>query len=60
VPQNTKPKEIRILVMLRMNDEFMEYMRDSYPDTPLSEFRAVDTYVRVHGGVEALEDDEID
>jgi hypothetical protein len=46
--------------MLRMNDEFMEYMRDSYPDTPLSEFRAVDTYVRVHGGVEALEDDEID
>ena len=39
---------------------FMEYMRSSYPDTPLSEFRAVDTYVRAHGGVETLEDDEDD
>jgi hypothetical protein len=38
----------------------MEYMRSSYPDTPLSEFRSVDTYVRVHGGVETLEDDEDD
>ena len=46
--------------MLRMNREFMEYMRASYPDTPLSEFREVDTYVRAHGGVEALEDDEDD
>ncbi len=55
-----KPKEIRILVNLRMNREFMEYMRASYPDTPLSEFRAVDTYVRAHGGVETLEDDEND
>ena len=55
-----KPKDIRILVMLRMNREFMEYMRASYPDTPLSEFRVVDTYVRVHGGVETLEDDEDD
>jgi hypothetical protein len=36
-----KPKEIRMLVMLRMNREFMEYMRTSYPDTPLSEFRPV-------------------
>jgi hypothetical protein len=35
-------------------------MRSSYPDTPLSEFRAVDTYVRAHGGVEALEDDQDD
>ena len=43
-----------------MNREFMEYMRSSYPDTPLSEFRAVDTYVRAHGGVEALEDDQDD
>jgi hypothetical protein len=34
-----------MLVMLRMNREFMEYMRVSYADTPLSEFRAVDTYV---------------
>ena len=53
-----KPKEIHVLVMLRMNHEFMEYMRASYPDTPLSEFRAVDAYVRTHGGVETLEDDE--
>jgi len=49
-----------MLVMLRMNREFMEYMRASYPDTPLSEFRAVDTYVHAHGGVEALEDNEDD
>jgi hypothetical protein len=55
-----KPKEIRMLVMLRMNRDFMQYMRASYPDTPLSEFRVVDTYVRDHGGVEALEDDEDD
>ncbi len=53
-----KPKEIRMLVMLRMNRDFMEYMRASYPDTPLSEFKIVDTYVRDHGGLEALEDDE--
>jgi len=56
----TKPKEIRMFVMLRMNREFMEYMRVSYPDTPLSQFRTVDTYVRAHGGVETLEDDEDD
>jgi hypothetical protein len=49
-----------MFVMLRMNRDFMQYMRASYPDTPLSEFRAVDTYVRDHGGVEALEDDEDD
>ena len=55
-----KAEEIRMLVMLRMNRGFMEYMRSSYPDTPLSEFRAVDTYVRAHGGVETLEDDEDD
>jgi hypothetical protein len=40
-----KPEEIRMLVMIRMNHEFMEYMRASYPDTTLSEFRSVDTYV---------------
>ena len=39
---------------------FWEYMRSSYPDTPLSEFRGVVPYVRAHGGVEALEDDEDD
>ena len=55
-----KAEEIHMLVMLRMNREFMEYMRASYPDTPLSEFRAVDTYVFSHGGVEALDDDEDD
>ena len=27
-----KAEEIRILVMLRMNHEFMEYMRETYPD----------------------------
>ena len=55
-----KVNEIRILVMIRMNHEFMEYMRDSYPDTPLSEFKSVVTYVRVHGGVHPLDDDEDD
>jgi hypothetical protein len=49
-----------MLVMLRMNHEFMEYMRASYPDTPLSEFKTVETYVRVHGGVHVLDDDEDD
>ena len=43
-----------------MNREFMEYMRTSYPDTPLSEFKSADTYVRVRGGVETLDDDEDD
>ncbi len=55
-----KAAEILILVMLRMNHEFMEYMRASYPDTPLSEFKTADTYVCAHGGVETLEDDEED
>jgi len=49
-----------MLVMLRMNREFMEYMRASYPDTPLSEFKAADTYVRARGGLEAFDDDEED
>ena len=49
-----------MLVILHMNHEFMEYMRASYPDTPLSEFKSVDTYVRARGGVEALDDDEDD
>ena len=55
-----KPQEIHMFVILRMNLDFMEYMRASYPDTPLSEFKIVDTYVRDHGGLEALEDDEDD
>ncbi len=55
-----KPEEIHMFVILRMNHEFMEYMRVIYPDTPLSEFRAADTYVLDHGGVETLEDDEDD
>ena len=37
-----KPSEIRMLVMLRMNHDFMEYMRKTYPNTPLSEFRVFD------------------
>ncbi len=49
-----------MIVILHMNHEFMEYMRVSYPDTPLSEFRVVDTHVRDHRGVETLEDDEDD
>ena len=55
-----KVEEIHILVMLRMNHEFMEYMRATYPDTPLSEFKVADTYVRPRGGVDALDDDEND
>jgi hypothetical protein len=56
--------QIHILVMFRINHEFKEYMRVSYPDTPgedpSSEFKTVDTYVCDHGGVETLEDDEDD
>ena len=33
------------------------YMRKTYPNTPLSEFRTADTYVRTHG-LDALVDDE--
>ena len=55
-----KAEEIRMLVMLRMNREFMEYMRSTFPDTPLSEFKAADTYVRARGGLETLDDDEED
>jgi hypothetical protein len=55
-----KAEEIRMLVMLRMNREFMEYMRKTYADTPLSEFKAADTYVRTRGGLETLDDDEDD
>jgi hypothetical protein len=55
-----KSEEIPMFVILRMNLEFMEYMRTSYPDTPLFEFKTVDTYVCTHGGVETLEDDEDD
>ena len=55
-----KAHEIQMLVILRMNHEFMEYMRVSYPDTPLSEFKVADTYVRDHGGLDTLDDDEDD
>jgi hypothetical protein len=55
-----KGEEIRMLVMIHMNHEFMEYMRATYSDTPLSEFKVVDTYVRVRGGFETLDDDEDD
>jgi hypothetical protein len=55
-----KTEEIRILVMIRMNLGFMEYMRVSYPDTPLSEFKTVDMYVYSHGDVGGLDDDEDD
>ena len=52
-----KPSEIRMLVMLRMNHGFMEYMRKTYPNTPLSEFRVADAYVHTHG-LDTLVDDE--
>jgi hypothetical protein len=55
-----KSEEIHMLVMFRMNHEFMESMRTSYPDTPLSEFKETDTYLCAHGGVETLEVDEDD
>ena len=55
-----KTEEIRILVMFRMNHGFMEYMRVSYPHTPLSEFKSADTYVCTHGVVGGLDDDEDD
>ena len=54
VPQGRRPW---MLVMLRMNRGFMDYMRKTYPNTPLSEFRTVDAYVRTHG-LDALVDDE--
>jgi len=55
-----KAKEIHMIVMIHMNRDFMKYMRATYPDTPLSEFKAVDTYVCDRGGVETLDDDEDD
>ncbi len=55
-----KADEIRMIVILQMNHEFIEYMRTSYPDTPLSEFKEADTYVRAHGGVDTVHDDEDD
>ena len=53
-----KGEEIRMLVILRMNRGFMEYMRVSYPDTPLSEFKTVDTYVCAHEDVGGLDDED--
>ena len=58
INQSLKSDEIRMLVILRMNHEFMEYMRTSYPDTPLSEFKSTDTYVLIHGGFETLDDED--
>jgi hypothetical protein len=52
-----KTSEIRILIILRMNHGFMEYMRKTYPNTPLSEFKTTDDYVRTHG-LDNLVDDE--
>jgi hypothetical protein len=52
-----KPSEIWMLVMFRMNHGFMEYMRKTHPNTPLSEFKTTDAYVQTHG-LDALVDDE--
>ena len=55
-----------MMVILRMNRGFMEYMRKTYPNTPLSEFEVTDTYVRTHGldplvdGLDPLVDEETD
>jgi hypothetical protein len=54
--QNTFLDYLPQVVMLRMNRGFMEYMRKTYTNTPLSEFRA-DAYVHTHG-LDALVDDE--
>ena len=51
------PSEIWMLVMLRMNRGFMEYIRKTYPDTPLSEFKVTDVYFHTHG-LDVLVDDE--
>ena len=53
-----KPSEIRMLVMLRKNRGFTEYMRKTYPNTPLSEFKVTDVYVLTHG-LDDLVDDEV-
>ena len=53
-----KTSEIRMLVMLRMNREFMEYMRVTYPNTPSSDFKVTDVYVQNNGGLGDLEEDE--
>ncbi len=52
-----KPRAIRKLVMLRMNRGFREYMRKTYPNIPLSEFKSADAYVHTHG-LDALVDNE--
>ena len=54
------PEEIRMLVMFRMNHEFMEYMRVTYPNTPLSDFKEDDPHVQSHEGLDTLEEDEED
>jgi hypothetical protein len=41
-----------------MNHGFMEYMRKTYPNTPLSEFKTTDDYVRTHGLDNLVHDEE--
>ena len=53
-----KPSEIRIVVVFRMNHGFMDYMRKTYPNTPLSEFKVSDSYVRTHGLDDLVDDEE--
>ena len=55
-----KTGEIRMLVMLRMNRKFMEYMRATYPNTQLSNFKVADAYAQSNGGLDAFEEDEED
>ena len=55
-----KADELRMFLMVRMNHDIIEYMRVSYPDTPLSEFKSADVNVHDHGGFDVLDDDEDD
>ena len=55
-----KTEEIRILVILRMSREFNEYMRVTYPNTPLSDFKSPDVYVKSNEGLDPLEEDQED
>ena len=57
-----KTSEIGILVTVRMNHEFIEYLKVTYPNTPLSDFKSVDTCVKNNGGLDtpSLQEDEED
>ena len=41
-----------MFVMIRINHDFMEYMRETYPTTPLSDFKTVNPYVERNTGLD--------